>query len=217
MDAGGEDYLMRQWMLTLSAFFLTILFVCSVTLFAASFIFLDQLSWKSTTSLNEHGKFEGKPTVKLREVRAELQLGRGKITFRASQGSAWYPDYPWWANGQGFHFAVRRPATDPDPLRWGGGPRHLQVFGFEAGYENYIENLPAQPNVSSSSQQLALPIWATAIAGAPGFLWLASASRRRRRQSRRRKLGLCPRCGYDVRENSGRCSECGGMLASVPE
>jgi hypothetical protein len=58
------------------------------------------------------------------------------------------------------------------------------------------------------------PFWTLASALAfPPFLWLATRSRRLYARRRRRSLGLCPRCGYDLRGNaSGRCSECGTVV-----
>jgi hypothetical protein len=38
---------------------------------------------------------------------------------------------------------------------------------------------------------------------------------RLKRQVARRALGLCVNCGYDVRANSGRCSECGVEITGV--
>ena len=40
-----------------------------------------------------------------------------------------------------------------------------------------------------------------------GELWLV---RPIQRQRRRRELGLCEYCGYDLRASRGRCPECGG-------
>src|SRR5206468_4099930 len=60
------------------------------------------------------------------------------------------------------------------------------------------------------------PFYAVAVPFAlPPLLWLALRSRRAC-VMRRRRLGLCPRCGYDLRGNtSGKCSECGEAVPAV--
>ena len=57
-----------------------------------------------------------------------------------------------------------------------------------------------------------VPYWPLVTATAvPPLLWLGSRTRRVLILRRRRRLGLCPNCGYDLRgsRGAGRCSECG--------
>jgi hypothetical protein len=60
---------------------------------------------------------------------------------------------------------------------------------------------------------LAVPYWflVTAAMVSPA-VWLV----RMRRRHRRMRVGLCRRCGYDLRASAGRCPEC-GELADVPQ
>jgi hypothetical protein len=61
---------------------------------------------------------------------------------------------------------------------------------------------------------LLLPFWMLVLGFAliPG--WALVREVHHVRTSRHRRLGLCPRCGYDVRANPARCSECGFELAT---
>jgi hypothetical protein len=60
---------------------------------------------------------------------------------------------------------------------------------------------------------IVFPLWLPAIlfALAPTY-WLLGP---RRRLNRRRKLGLCEQCGYDLRATPERCPECGRAAATV--
>ena len=55
---------------------------------------------------------------------------------------------------------------------------------------------------------LQVPYWfATAVFLLPPALWAA----RDRRLRKRRRMGLCRRCGYDLRASGGACPECGAL------
>jgi hypothetical protein len=61
-----------------------------------------------------------------------------------------------------------------------------------------------------------IPYWLILVATAPYPLYLVVADPLRRR--RRRRRGLCPMCGYDLRGSpSGVCSECGWGGAMSPD
>jgi len=69
----------------------------------------------------------------------------------------------------------------------------------------------AHPAISYVERSVHCGVVATATALLPAW-WLVGP---RRTLRRRRKLGLCERCGYDLRASPGRCPECGRVAASV--
>jgi hypothetical protein len=79
-------------------------------------------------------------------------------------------------------------------------------FGFYAG-----DRTPPSWPMSHDDLFLVVPHWLLVLAAAllPARWALA---RRRQRRSRRSALGLCPRCGYDLRATPGRCPECGSAM-----
>jgi len=93
---------------------------------------------------------------------------------------------------------------------------------FEYAWERgtpLLMNAPTAFNSFTDSElvtrrDLFMPVWALVAVQAPlqTLYWLHWL--KLRAQRRRRRLGLCIRCGYDVRANSERCPECG---TPVPE
>jgi hypothetical protein len=69
-------------------------------------------------------------------------------------------------------------------------------------------------NMIVSGSYVTVPLWLPALLFAitPTY-WLLGP---RRRLKRRRKLGLCERCGYDLRASPGRCPECGAEKDVTP-
>ena len=66
------------------------------------------------------------------------------------------------------------------------------------------------PTVRSSA--IYIPWWfVTLIAATPAAVLLVRA----RRDALRRRRGLCPACGYDLRASPGRCPECGRDQSEV--
>jgi hypothetical protein len=66
---------------------------------------------------------------------------------------------------------------------------------------------------SRSDRIVLVPCWAAALMAAILPAVWVHRWRRRRSARQRSDAGLCPKCGYDLRESPGRCPECGTPAA----
>jgi general stress protein CsbA len=69
-----------------------------------------------------------------------------------------------------------------------------------------------RPSASFNPTNVFLPLWIPTLLF--GSLSCSSVLVPIRRRRKRRKLGLCLNCGYDLRASEGRCPECGGEFGS---
>jgi hypothetical protein len=68
--------------------------------------------------------------------------------------------------------------------------------------------------VAGSWRRWSLPHWLpVAVTAALPIVWSAG----RQRAARRRRRGLCPSCGYDLRATPTRCPECGAPSPRPPQ
>ncbi len=95
-------------------------------------------------------------------------------------------------------FRVQRLGTDEIAERNGSPP------GFRA--RRYVDT--RTPGHRGDRWVLAVPHWVYLI---PLALPPALHLNRLRKRRRRRSVGLCPACGYDLRATPDRCPECGAM------
>ena len=78
-----------------------------------------------------------------------------------------------------------------------------------AGFGLYSRRTLLQAGLISNYKGVQLPYWfLTPLAGWLPTVWGVKAKRRWQRE-RRRGLGLCLQCGYDLRASRERCPECG--------
>ena len=75
---------------------------------------------------------------------------------------------------------------------------------------NYYE-VPVGGSQSTAASAIQVPLWIPTVAfGATFYLCRPLHFHRRRK---RKKLGLCIKCGYDLRGSKDRCPECGEAIA----
>ena len=107
---------------------------------------------------------------------------------RMAEGFNWYCDARRWSQSRGL---IRH-----ESWVWYG-------FGFDRSSETVKNNGPKYTNYYWA---ISLPLWLLAIVFG---IWPWMRWRARRRKRRRLAVGLCPRCGYDLRATPDRCPECG--------
>jgi hypothetical protein len=107
--------------------------------------------------------------------------------------------------------------STPHASRSGTPLRGFRAVAWESPGKSYqgvfqLNTVAGAP--ASTIVQLRFPNWLAAIlfAIAPTY-WLLVGPRRRR--AKRRKLGLCLHCGYDLRATPDRCPECGAVARSL--
>lgn len=96
----------------------------------------------------------------------------------------------------GDQYSIQSPR--PFPLSWGFQfSFHHNAFGF------------TDPKTAPLIWAITVPIWflLVLLSITPAF-WL----RRTVRQIRRKRRGLCPQCGYDLRASTDKCPECGSSI-----
>ena len=149
-----------------------------------------------------------------------------------SQGSSGWT-VVFYGNNCTFNCWTRRFVTDwgyglifDDPYVGKPNPGELQMLGAFGtltqwhflGYGFDHVNIPNPLNMLmvESATQIWMPTWfLLLVTGAwPLYRLLRFRARWHQRQNRR-KLGLCPRCGYDCRATPDRCSECGTKIQTA--
>jgi hypothetical protein len=100
-----------------------------------------------------------------------------------------------------WHWDTSNLSRPADNLQFSSG-RKIPWHGFA-----YERNTYAHKSVLGTSTRISFPYWSLFFAVSAGpWLLLSPAILR---SHRRRRRGLCPSCGYDLRATPGRCPECG--------
>ena len=99
---------------------------------------------------------------------------------------------------------------DPTPP----GPPAIPMFDrgwffYSDGFNAPFRWLPEVAGNRKGHWCLLIPLWMPTLGFAVGLLALSPLRRRRRR-----KRGLCAKCGYDLRGSKDRCPECGTQFGS---
>jgi hypothetical protein len=107
--------------------------------------------------------------------------------------------------------------TGQDRRWWTGVPESSRLsglshlFNFNHHDATYLRRPERDVQQSERDRGVTFPHWVAVLATA---LLPALAGRRARLARRRRRLGLCMRCGYDLRATRGQCPECGTVPAA---
>jgi hypothetical protein len=154
-----------------------------------------------------------------RSVAGEREVRSWRVSCTSGGGGAsltlvrstrnYYEGVAWWVLASKLSTPLRasyrrdHSAGYPD---WSGSPAQNRSVGFGLG--SSVAGTPPgmRGRYSESACGVVAPYWSgCALATTVPALRLARAALRRRR----RRAGLCPHCGYDLRATPGRCPECG--------
>ena len=92
----------------------------------------------------------------------------------------------------------------------GDGGEGWHVEGFRGFHSRWT---PQIPFYVERNYAVFIPIWFTTLIFGTMF-WLCHPLHYHRRR-KRKKLGLCVKCGYDLRASKDRCPECGGEFETT--
>jgi hypothetical protein len=114
--------------------------------------------------------------------------------------------------GLTFTRAQYSPGPRPYPIETfgGDGARAWTAGGFELFHKSY-----AIPTFSDRQWSITAPAWFFAMLFALPPLIRLAGLRRALIARRRRRMGLCARCGFDLRASPYRCPECGAVPSSI--
>ncbi len=110
------------------------------------------------------------------------------------------------ANAVGMNGLVIRRVPRGGPVQFGGFLGLHVSMNVQEFYP--FPAAPGQTKWVRRTRFISVPAWMILVVTAPlSAWWMVNA----RRQRRRKRIGLCAYCGYDLRATPQRCPECGAI------